>query len=130
MQSIRHQPVGVFFRCGLALLGLTCLLGSAETPAIGAISRSLAGGDARDQGRPHSEQGLCLQSGSGTSIVAQPRRISLVLHAGREALDTLARTTRGAQGSRPRQAFRRYRPVGQLLELISLTCSERNSFPR
>src|SRR5882757_6741023 len=63
---------------------------------MGAISRSLARGYARDQGRPRSKQSLCLQSGSGTRIVAQPRRISLVLHIGREALDKLARATRGA----------------------------------
>jgi hypothetical protein len=30
MESIRHKPVRVFFRCGLALLALTCLLGTAD----------------------------------------------------------------------------------------------------
>ena len=118
MESTRHKPTRAGFRCGLTLLGLTCLLGTAEALAIGAISRSLARGYARDQRRPLSKQRLCLQSGSGTSILAQPRRISLVLHTGREALDKLARTTRGAQGSRPQQAFRRYRTGGQLLKVI------------
>src|ERR1700694_4949645 len=59
----------------------------AEAVAIGALSRPLAGGYAGDLGRPRSQQRLCLQSGRGASIVAQPRRISVVLHTGREALD-------------------------------------------
>jgi hypothetical protein len=91
---------------------------SSDAVAIGAISRSLAGGYARDQGRPHSKQSLCLQSGSGTRIVAQPRRISLVLHIGREALDKLARATRGAHRSRPGQTFPRHRTAERILRRI------------
>jgi hypothetical protein len=30
MESIRHKPVRAFFRCGVALLGLTCLVGAAD----------------------------------------------------------------------------------------------------
>jgi len=92
--------------------------GRCPAEAIGAISRSLAGGYTGDQGRPRSQQSLCLQSGHRTSIVAQSGRISLVLHTGRKALDKLAGTTQSKQGSRPRQTFRRYRTVGQLLKVI------------
>jgi len=88
---------------------------SSDAVAIGAISRSLAGSYARYQGPPHSKQSLCLQSGRGTRIVAQPRRISLVLHIGREALDKLARTTRGAHRSRPGWALPRYRTAERIL---------------
>ena len=85
----------IIFSSRLNALGADELLvwhsrGSVETVAIGAISWSLAGGYTRDQGRPHSAQSLCLQSGIGTPIVTKPRRISLVLHTGREALDKLA----------------------------------------
>jgi len=86
--------------------------------AIGAISRPLAGGYARGQGLPHSKQDRCLQSGRRTRIVEQPRRISPVLHIGREALDKLARTTRGAHGSRPGQAVPGYRIAGRILRLV------------
>ena len=30
MESIRRKPLRAFFRCGLTLLGLTCLLGTAD----------------------------------------------------------------------------------------------------
>ena len=126
MGSIPRKPLRAAYHCSLALLGLTCLLRhgrcSSDAVAIGAISRSLARGYARDQGRPHSKQSLCLQSGRGTRIVAQPRRISLVLHIGREALDKLARTTRGAHRSRPGPALPRYRTAGRILRLISGRC--------
>ena len=121
MESIPRKPLRAACHCSLALLGLTCLLGTADarpSVAIGAISRSLAGGHARGQGLPHSEQDLCLQSGRGTRIVDQPRRISPVLHIGREALDKLARTTRGAHRSRSRQAVPGYRIAGRILGLV------------
>jgi hypothetical protein len=89
---------------------------SSDAVAIGAISRSLARGYARDQRRPRSKQSLGLQSGRGTGIFAHPRRISLVLHIGREALDKLARTTRDAHRSRSGQAVRRYRTAVRILK--------------
>ena len=91
---------------------------SSDAVAIGAISRSLAGSYARYQGPPRCKQSLCLQSGRGPRIVAQPRRISLVLHIGRESLDKLARTTRGAHRSRPGQALPRYRTAERILRLV------------
>ena len=122
MESIPRKPLRAACHCSLVLLALTYLLGHGRCPsdavAIGAISRSLAGGYARDQGHPHSEQGRCLQSGCGTRIVARPRRISPVLHIGREALDKLARTTRGAHRSRPGQALPGYRTAGRILMLV------------
>ena len=129
MESIPRKPLRAAFHCSLVLLGLTCLLGTADARpmfAIGAISRSLAGGYARGQGLPHAEQSRCLQSGRGTRIVEQPRRISPVLHIGREALDKLARTTRGAHRSRPRQAVPGYRTAGRILRIAKRSCRAKN----
>jgi hypothetical protein len=82
MESTRHKPTRAVFRCGLTLLGLTCLLGTAD--ARPKPSERFPGPwlEVTQEGRPRSQQSLCLQSGRGTSIVAQPRRISLVLHTG------------------------------------------------
>ena len=75
MESIPRKPLRTACHCSLALLGLTCLLSTADarpSVAIGANSRSLAGGYARGQGLPHAEQSRCLQSGRGRESSSNP----------------------------------------------------------
>ena len=96
MESIPRKPLRTAVYRSLVLLGLTCLLGTADArpmplPSERLYPRPLAGDYARGPGLPHAEQNLRLQSGSGTQIVQQSRRISPVLYIGREALDELAR---------------------------------------
>ena len=76
MESTRHKPTRAVFRCGLTLLGLTCLLGTAD--ARPKPSERFPGPwlEVRQEGRPRSQQSL-----------------------------KLAGTTHSKQGSWPRQAF-------------------------
>jgi hypothetical protein len=107
MESIPRKTLRRGYHCSLALLGLTCLLGSADARpmlAIGAISRSLAGGYARGSGTSSSKQSRCLQSGRGTRIVEQSRRISLYCTSDEKLwtswrVQPAARTVRGPAGS-------------------------------
>ena len=121
MESIPRKPLRTASHCSLALLGLTCLLGTADARPV-LPSERFPGPwlEVTQEIRDFldSEQSRCLQSGRRTRIVEQPRRISPVLHIGREALDKLARTTRGAHRSRSRQAVPGYRVAGRILGLV------------
>src|SRR5438552_17912408 len=101
MESIPRKPLRAACHCSLALL--TCLFGAANARPMLLPSERFPGPwleITRDQGHPHSQRSFCLHSGPGTRIVAQPWRISLVLHIGRAALAKLARTTHGAHRAR------------------------------
>ena len=133
MESIPRKPLRAAYHCSLALLGLTCLLGTADARPMLLPSEQFPGPwlevtqEIRDV-LSLNKVSACSQA-AGTRIVAQPRRISLVLHSGREALDKLARTPRGAHRSRPRQALPRYRNAGRILRLIRRSLSRTRFAP-
>ena len=122
MESIPRKPLRAVCHCSLVLLGLTYLLGTADARPMLLPSERFPGPwlevtqEVRDV--LTAKQDCCLQSGRGTRIVEQSRRISSVLHIGREALDKLARTTRGAHRSRPGQALPGYRTARRILRLV------------
>ena len=120
MESIPRKPLRTASHCSLALLGLTCLLGTADARPV-LPSERFPGPwlEVTQEIRDIVDLNkVSAQPGRRTRIVAQPRRISPVLHIGREALDKLARTTRGAHGSRPGQAVPGYRIAGRILRLV------------
>ena len=100
MESIPRKPLRAACHCSLALLGLTYLLGTADARPMLLPSERFPGPwlevtqEVRDI-LTLNKIAACSQA-AGRELSSKPRRISPVLHIGREALDKLARTTRGA----------------------------------
>ena len=129
MESIPRKPLRAAVYRSLVLLGLTCLLGTADARPM-LPSERFPGPwlEVTQEVRDFltlNKVAACSQA-AGREIVEQSRRISPVLHIGREALDQLARTTRGALRSRPGQAVPGYRTAGWILRIAKRSCRAKN----
>lgn len=125
MGSIPRKPLRAAYHGSFALLGLTCLLRTADARPMLLLSEQFPGPwlevtqEIRDV-LALNKVSACSQA-AGRKSSRNPGEYLLYCTSD-EKLDKLARTTRGAHRSRPGPALPRYRTAGRILRLISGRC--------